>query len=366
MSVSIRLSVCVAMCLMVAACGPSSMAPKVTDEAALREAKIQKEIAVKEQQKNIQKLQDIARPLLISNASLCGDQVAPYSGAILQSQADLDKEYKEAIIALYGVGEWPSVVLVAKNSPASKVLKVGDMITHINGEPIKSGKAGQKAIADLMEEMGPNAGPVDLNIHRQGQPLAVTLNTVPACHYPVVYQSADMVNAFADGKNIYVTKGMLRFVENDEELALVIGHELAHNSRRHVDAKRGNAIVGGLLGAVVTVATGVDLTGLGSDLGAMAHSQGFENEADYVGMYHTARAGYDISKAPTLWRRMGASNPKAIHLAGTSHPSTAKRFLALEATVKEIMQKRANGQVLIPEERDEEDYQDDGPVGLNE
>ena len=355
----------VILCLGLSGCGPSSMAPNITNEDALREAKIQKEIAMKTEFKSVQRLQDVARPLLIANAPLCGGHVAPYTGMLMQSKATVEKEYRETMAALYGVGEWPTVTLISDRSPASKVLQVGDMITHVNGEPIKSGKAGQQSISKVLENMEHN-GVLSLTVHRQGTPMAVSLKTVEACHYSVLYEKAAMVNAFADGKAIHVTQGMLRFVENDEELALVIGHELAHNSRRHHESKQGNAIVGGLLGAVVTVATGVDVTSLGANIASGVHSQAFENEADYVGMYHTARAGYAIEKAPELWRRMGASNPAAIHLSGTSHPSTAKRFLALEATVKEIMRKRASGAALIPEERKEESYKNDGPVGLNE
>lgn len=110
-------------------------------------------------------------------------------------------------------------------------------------------------------------------------------------------------------------------------------------------------MIGALIGGVITVATGVDVTSLGSDIGGAAFSQGFESEADYVGLYHTARAGYPIAEAPKFWRRMAASNPGAIHIAGSTHPSTAVRFLALEESVKEIQRKKAAGIRLAPEEK---------------
>ncbi len=352
-------------CIMVSACAPSTMAPSITDADAVKEAQLQKEIAVTAENEKMQHLQNVARPILIANAELCEDKTAPYLGMVTQTQATTGKEYKDTLAALYGVGEWPTVTLITNKSPASKVMKIGDMVTHINGEELKSGKAGFDRMGKILDVMQGGES-IDLVVLRDGVAGGVTLQTQKSCDYPVTLSNTDKVNAYADGKAIFITTGMMRFVESDEELALVIGHELAHNSRKHMEAKRGNAIVGGILGAVVTVATGVDVTRLGADIAAGAHSQGFENEADYVGMYHTARAGYNIDTAPSLWRRMGASNPAAIHLAGTSHPSTAKRFLSLEATAKEIAAKRASGQPLIPEERDpSSNNEPQEPKGLN-
>ncbi len=144
---------------------------------------------------------------------------------------------------------------------------------------------------------------------------------------------------------------MLRFAETDEEVALVLGHELAHNTRGHIASRQGNALIGAIFGAVLTGLTGVDVTNLGSQIGAGAFSQDFEAEADYVGVYHTARAGFDIANAASFWRRMGLSHPQAIHLSGSTHPSTATRFLAIEKTVDEIETKRANNLPLVPDER---------------
>jgi hypothetical protein len=53
---------------------------------------------------------------------------------------------------------------------------------------------------------------------------------------------------------------------------------------------------------------------------------------------------------------MGAKHPAAIHLKGTSHPSSAKRFVALEETVAEINAKKASGTPLVPEEQEKEEH----------
>ena len=60
------------------------------------------------------------------------------------------------------------------------------------------------------------------------------------------------------------------------------------------------------------------------------------------------KANYDIDNAADFWRRMAVSNSKAITVK-TSHPTTSERFVAIEATVKEIKEKIEKGEPLIPE-----------------
>ena len=69
--------------------------------------------------------------------------------------------------------------------------------------------------------------------------------------------------------------------------------------------------------------------------------------ADYVGLYFVALAGFDPNRAASAWRRMAVVNPAAIDHVGT-HPTTAERFVALEAAAREISTKIAQGQPLRP------------------
>jgi len=168
---------------------------------------------------------------------------------------------------------------------------------------------------------------------------------------------SDAVNAFADGKMVGITTGMLRFVESDDELAMVVGHELAHNALGHVGRQQGNSLAGALLGALVDIgaaAAGVNTQGAGTRIGmqagGLAYAKDFEAEADYLGSYIAARAGYDISDAPFLWRRMAAEHPSSIGKTFmATHPSTPERATALERTIAEIREKEARGAPLVPE-----------------
>lgn len=170
---------------------------------------------------------------------------------------------------------------------------------------------------------------------------------VEACKMKMGVAVNHIVNAYADGSSINLFTGMMDFARTDDELALVFAHELAHNSMGHLDAKRGNAVAGAVVGGILSVLTGVNMTQLGADVGGAAFSQDFESEADYVGLYVMARAGYSIDVAPDFWARMGEAQPGAITHA-SSHPSTADRAVQLRKTIEEIEVKRLSGVDLMP------------------
>jgi len=170
------------------------------------------------------------------------------------------------------------------------------------------------------------------------------------CTVPVKVIENTEINAYADGKTAYITKGIIDFTSNDEELAAIIGHEMAHNILMHMDKKQANGFIGELIGVGVQVATGVDARALFRDLGRLTYSQSFESEADYVGLYLVARAGYDYTKSPNAWRKMGINAPNSIK-AGllSTHPGTSERYIALDAAVLEIQSKQTYGLPILPD-----------------
>lgn len=353
---NIRHVVYLSFIILLAACAPTSQTPTIDNALAQAEADKQHEIALKEIRSNFERLQKITDKIVLANTDLCGKKVAPFFGFTVSSIDSFPKPYQSMAQKLYGVEKQPTVTYISPKSPAVSKLKKTDLILKINDQSISAGKSGLHKMNAVFSDKKLIDQTVTLTIDRAGKTQNISIVPKAACAAkPVVAQGAN-INAYADGNNIIVTTGMMEFAKSDNELALVVGHELAHNSRKHIEAKQGNALIGMILGGVITGVTGVNVMGLGSDLGGMAFSQGFEAEADYVGLYHTSRAGYSISNAPNFWRRMGAKNPAGIHLAGTTHPSTAKRFVALENTVKEINSKRSKKQALIPEEKTKEEY----------
>lgn len=168
-----------------------------------------------------------------------------------------------------------------------------------------------------------------------------------------VFESED-VNAFAlPGGKVGVYTGLLRLAETDDELATVIGHEIAHVTARHGNERMSEALL---------LAGGAALTGIVADrhmdtdkrnallaaYGVVAttgvvlpHSRRAESEADLIGLRYSARAGYDPRAAITFWQKMadmkqakgGAKMPAFL----STHPSDQQRIAALRKQVPQVM-----------------------------
>ncbi|NKB60872.1 MAG: M48 family metalloprotease [Gammaproteobacteria bacterium] len=109
------------------------------------------------------------------------------------------------------------------------------------------------------------------------------------------------VNAFAlPGGYIYITRGIMSYMNNEEELAGVLGHEIGHVTARHGVRQHSAQTTAGLLGAIATIATGskgvADLTGQLSNALVRGYGRGHELEADRLGAEYLAVTGYDPHK----------------------------------------------------------------------
>lgn len=163
------------------------------------------------------------------------------------------------------------------------------------------------------------------------------------------------LNAYADGSAVYFSPAMINFASRDQDLAFILAHEFSHNIMKHVNSKAQNVLLGSLLGVaadMVAASQGFNTQGqfgqLGGSIGSTAYSPAFEGEADYIGLYILARAGYDYHNAPEFWRRMSVENPRAIYTT-TTHPSNSARFVNMNKTIAEIDYKKANNLPLVPE-----------------
>lgn len=179
------------------------------------------------------------------------------------------------------------------------------------------------------------------------------------CQFGVELAKEGGLNAYADGEKVVMFPEMVAFTANDEELALVLAHEFAHNIMSHPNAQQQNVAMGSILGTIIDqvaasqgINTGGALGKLGAQGAVMRYTPGFEREADYAGLYILARAGYDIAKTPHFWRRMSLQNPDSIYI-GTTHPTNPDRYLTLEKTIAEINDKRVQGVPLVPERKPE-------------
>ncbi len=169
-----------------------------------------------------------------------------------------------------------------------------------------------------------------------------------------VLEGEDVINAAATrGNYIFVWTGMLRATDSNSELAAVIAHEIGHVLANHTiptPGEKANEAITGVAGSitsqVIASQGGGALANIGGQIvqqifeGAITNpqSQRLEYEADQVGIFIMAKAGYDPRSAVDFWRRL-ESNPSFKSSAGleflSTHPSTVKRIQKLEALLPE-------------------------------
>ena len=315
-----------------------------------QEKRKQREIALAGRIQKQRRLAELSYPLMHAAVPLCGKKTVPTIGAILSTQYTFKKEYRDIAVDVYGMGDDIKISQVVTGGPADLAgIQEGDYLLSLGDKPVSSGKG---AVGKFFKEAKTNmkAGvEMPVSVMRNGKRVDLTIIPVDVCAYPMAVIPGDQINAFADGSRVVVTFGMMRFAETDTELSLVLAHELAHNAMKHVKAQMQNYMLGLILD-LLAAAGGANTEGTFSELAVQSFSDEFEAEADYVGLYIMARAGMEIDSAATFWRRMAVEKPEQIreHFLAT-HPTSPKRYIAIEETVKEINTKRAAGLELIPE-----------------
>lgn len=152
----------------------------------------------------------------------------------------------------------------------------------------------------------------------------------------------DDINAFAaPGGYIFLTKGLYRMLDNEAELAGVLGHEIAHVvEKHHLKVLRQSTLIGALGQVASSKAQGSDqvvqnLIGNGAEIMARGLDKNAEFEADRVGMVFAARAGYDPWGLPNVLQDMAAlpARDGRTSLLYKTHPHPADRLAKLGEAV---------------------------------
>lgn len=168
----------------------------------------------------------------------------------------------------------------------------------------------------------------------------------PGWKWEVNVISSNDLNAFCmPGGKIMVYSGLItRLNATDAEIAVVLGHEIAHALREHSREQMSQAIA-----AQTAITVGASLIGLGqgsADIAAAGYqafiatrfSRADESEADRIGLELAARAGYDPRAGVSLWQKMmsasqGGSPPEFL----SSHPADSSRVQTIQALLPKVM-----------------------------
>ena len=332
--------------------GCSSDAPRVAvaDSELKAEEQVQNDLALDATLHEHARLLDIAFPLSVASAPLCGADVAPGFGLNIANLSNLREELRGAAQTRLHLGDAPQILHVVPNSPAEKAgLKEGERIAALGGKSITPGDESAKNARAALRKAG--TGPFEFEIAAQdGATRKVSIAPVSMCSYSFFIGKSDAVNAFAEGDAVVIMTGMMRFAAADQELALVLAHEMAHNVMRESQHMPAAAIPGAIVDFVVSDLFGFNTERVFTRGGGRSYTQDFEAEADTLGLYMMARAGMDIDGAPEFWRRIAANYPESIKDSlSAAHPPSPYRFVLMKKTIAEIKDKEAKGEALVPD-----------------
>ena len=151
------------------------------------------------------------------------------------------------------------------------------------------------------------------------------------------------LNAFCmPGGKIAFYVGILQTLQlTDEEVAMIMGHEMAHALREHARERMGKQaatrVGANLLSSLLGLGgLGDAALGLGSQLLTLKFGREDESEADLVGMELAARAGYNPRAGVTLWQKMAQASKGAPPQFLSTHPSSSTRIQEIEASLPKV------------------------------
>jgi hypothetical protein len=269
-------------------------------------------------QSDDQRVADTGWRIASRNTDAC-PKVWAAIGVSLQHISQYAPAYRAAAQAAFGLDDsYPSILAVAKGSPASASgLEPNDRLRAVNGADLADKSQGKKSAASYdavsaamaaLEGL-PEKSAAVLSIERGDQRLEVNVTPQNVCHSRVELAPGNAINANANGLVAQISGRLVNWVESDDELALVIAHEMAHNLLDH--PKR--------------LSEKSALSGLATSLGLSGRAQRqMELDADRMGIIMAASAGYNYKIAPDFWARLNSNAPLAVFLA-TTHPTTRAR-----------------------------------------
>ena len=179
---------------------------------------------------------------------------------------------------------------------------------------------------------------------------------VGVCTWTFRASSDRSLNAGAGNNGlIVVNRGIVEYARSEDEVAMVIAHEIGHQAANHVATGQRNQVVGALVGAILLGAVGVaassyanDRSGvlarqgvesgasIGGAVGRISYSKEQEREADYLAALILYRSGMDLDKARAFLVTMARASGRRETGMLDSHPAGPERVAAWDKAVAEI------------------------------
>jgi hypothetical protein len=256
----------------------------------------------------------------------------PLTGALFHHLAEYRPADRPEAIRRYGLDSGPGILAVLPDSPAAAAgLRAGDALLTVNGirfpAPAAVGAEDQsrgwrrtvEAPEMLLEEQL-RQGPARLEVLREGRTIPLTLGSTPGCPARGRLARSNQANAFADGRYAIMTTRFLGFFQDDNELAVAMAHELAHNILDHPDYLEAQGVPYNILRHIGRNARLVRAT---------------EIEADRLSVRLLAAAGYDLNAIVPFWRRLYGRFDSQLQII-SAHPSLRARLRVIEEELSAV------------------------------
>jgi hypothetical protein len=294
------------------------------------------------------RLYRVAAPLLVNNTQLCKNNARNLLGFTAKNKYSYSANFVDAANATLGLDERLQVMGVLTGSGAAKAgVRRGDGLVMVEDKSIPQGENAEREAAAILAPLVTGRSSVKLVVLRNGSNQTLNVPLTHACAFGIELGNTDNVNAYADGYRMMVTRGMLNFTQSDEELAYVLGREMAHNILAHPQRQRMNATVGDIIDNLVRIHP--DLSTMVGTGGIKAMPQDIDASADKLALYLAARAGYNVDNAARFWQQLANQYPATVLNGYTAiHPITPSRLSGMDKTIADIKSKKARKQPLLP------------------
>jgi len=154
-----------------------------------------------------------------------------------------------------------------------------------------------------------------------------------------------MANAFVlPGNHVFLFTGLFKYLKSEDDLAAVLGHEVAHNLARHAGEKISGSVLMNIVGIFAWVFLDPSfyywLFPAASLLKDLPNSRKQETEADQIGLHITAQACYDPHAAKRLFLALEEEEKKGVHGPEflSTHPSHTRRVEKMDSWIPEVLQ----------------------------
>lgn len=251
-----------------------------------------------ELRKKMLRLNDVEWRLRVAVGPNCPSP-SPATGMTIDHIAAYDQNDHAILQRSLGMTSRPQVAAVAMGSPAALAgVRPGDEILSIEGAPsevIFNRELLAEGLTDWLATR-PVGNPVIMELRRGSLTLRKVITPIVLCAGRAILKTDGRPDAYSDQHDLAISTGMIAFTANDDELSLIIGHELAHvilaeDDRAENPRKR-------------------------------------EVEADILGAHLAHCAGYNVANAAMFWQRYGArSSAKWPHRADHAPPQQRQRSI---------------------------------------